>query len=260
MAMPAITSAVPSSRLRVIGLADQDRGRGDAEQRRAQHAERARDRWQGSRDRDRRPGACRAGEGADVEEGDPEFALAEVEIALGLDDEGQRPQQHAGHRHLPRQHVERRAVPAMAAGMQDGDRPGEAGEQQPEMASTTARLDQSKRVGSIRTTMPPVPSATPSRARQPTRLADQQRQRHQPQHGGIGEHARAAGRHELQAEIGQGEVARELEDADRQHDRPVGALRPAQAASAANRRTPSAPTGWHGPPPATPACWPPARS
>ena len=60
-------------------------------------------------------------------------------------------------------------------------------------------------------------------------FADQQRQGHHPQHGGVGEHARAARRHALHAEIGEGEEQGELEGADRQHDRPVGAARPSQA-------------------------------
>ena len=119
--------------------------------------------------------------------------------------------------------------------MQDGERPGEARQQQPGVALDDGavapveaqRIDQHDDAGEA--------EQDAGQAAPADRLADQQRQRHHPQHGRVGEHARAAGRHALHAEIGEGEEAGELEGADRQHDRPVGAVRPAQAAEAASR-------------------------
>ena len=123
----------------------------------------------------------------------------------------------------------------MTARMQDGHRPAEARQQQPGMALDDAavapveaqRIDQHDDARR--------PSRTPATPRQPTRLADQQRQRHHPQHGRVGQHARAAGRHALHAEIGEGEEEAELEGADRQHDRPVGAAGQRSRRSAASR-------------------------
>jgi len=154
----------------------------------------------------------------------------DVEMARGLENGGDDPEQDGRDGHLPGQRVERVGAPAMVADMDDGDRPGEARQQQPDVAPDDALVVpvEARRVGQHDDAGDAEQHA--SKGAPADLLADQQGHRHDPQRGGVGEHARSAGRQALHAQVGEGEEAGELQDADRQDDRPVGARRHSHAA------------------------------
>ena len=150
-------------------------------------------------------------------------------MAGGFQYEREDPQQHGGDAHLPGQHVERRHAPGVAAGMQDGEGPGEPRGQQPAMSQhhpavapvEAQRIDQHEDAGD--------PEGGAGEGTAADLFADHPGHRHHPEHGRVGQHAGAAGRYGLHAEIGEGEEAGELQPADRQDDRPVGATGPGES-------------------------------
>ena len=116
-----------------------------------------------------------------------------------------------------------------------GDGLGEACQQQPDMPPGDGRVAPAEGQRIDQRDYPSKAEQDADDGMPSDLLAGRQREQHDPERGGVGEHTGAACWQALHAEVGKGEEAGELQRADREHYRLVSTTRPRHAAKAGQK-------------------------